>query len=157
MPVDLSMQSMWLWLGIILAFAEFIVPGLVVIFVGLGALTVALLISVGLIESLPAQFATWFATSIVYTLFLRMLVLRFYPTDTVKQNIDDITQDIGRRVRVIEKISGTTPGRIEHRESTWMAILPKGEEASPGEEVTITCRDQLTWTVDTTRKKENES
>jgi membrane protein implicated in regulation of membrane protease activity len=152
-----GMQSIWLWFGIVLALAEFVVPGLVVVFVGMGAMTVALFLSLGWIENLPAQFTTWFIASMFYTLFLRMAVLHYFPMDTVRQEIDDIKQDIGTLARVTEKISGSEAGRIQHRESTWPATLPASQEALPGEEVRITGRDNLTWKVELPNTKENKS
>ncbi|MFP6665056.1 MAG: NfeD family protein [Deltaproteobacteria bacterium] len=152
-----GMQSFWLWFGLVLALAEFVVPGLVVVFVGMGAMTVALFLSLGWIEHLPAQFTTWFIASMLYTVFLRMAVLHFFPMDTIRQEIDDIKQDIGTRARVTEKISGSAAGRIQHRESTWPAILPDSQEALPGEEVRITGRDNLTWKVELPNTKETES
>lgn len=142
-----AMLMMWFWLGIVLAVSELVIPGLVVVFVGLAALTVALLLFTGVIVSLPAQLIAWFGLSIVYTLTLRMLVLHFYPTDTVKQQIDDDQQDVGRRASVLEAISGNRPGRIAVGGSTWAAVLPRDEEATPGQEVIITGRDGLTCTV----------
>jgi membrane protein implicated in regulation of membrane protease activity len=142
-----EMLVMWFWLGIVLAVSELVLPGLVVVFVGLAALTVALLMYTGVIVSLPAQLIAWFGLSIIYTLTLRMLVLHFYPTDTVKQQINDDVDDVGRRVSVLEAISGNSPGRIVFGESTWAAVLPLDEEAIPGQEVVITGRDGLTFSV----------
>ena len=150
----MDMLSLWFWFGIILMFAEFILPGLVVVFVGLGAMTVALLLQMGIIESIPAQFTVWFMSSIFYTLTLRMVVLHFYPMDTTRQNIDGIKEDIGRTAQVIEPIKGDQAGRIAHRESTWSAIMEDNQTAEVGDEVVLVQRTNITWLVKKSENKE---
>jgi len=81
--------SIWLGSGIFLMAIEFLVPGLVMVFVGLGALTVALGMQLGYIDEIPQQFTTFFISSIIYLLTLRFLVLRFVPSVTRKENIDE--------------------------------------------------------------------
>ncbi len=76
----------WFWwiLGSVLVLAEFLLPGLVVVFVGLGALTVAALNYFGFVTTIIPQFLTWFVSSIIYCFTLRLLVIKIYPSDVVK-------------------------------------------------------------------------
>ena len=84
-----SPYEYWLIFAGLLVFAEFVLPGLVSVFVGLGAATVGLLLYLGEIESLPAQFIWFFGSSILYIFTLRLLVMRFYPSDTDIQSMDE--------------------------------------------------------------------
>ena len=52
--------SIWLVSGFFLMAIEFLVPGLVMVFVGLGALTVALAMFLGYIDSALQQFLLFF-------------------------------------------------------------------------------------------------
>jgi membrane protein implicated in regulation of membrane protease activity len=139
--------EIWLALGILLVASEFIVPGLVVVFLGLGALTVAGLLHFNYIESLNAQLLAWFTLSIVYIFSLRFLVMRYYPTDTEKQEINEDVAMIGRIVEVTDKISAERTGRVSFGESTWTALYSGEGEILPGEKVMIIGRDNISWVV----------
>ena len=55
--------SLWLGSGIFLMATEFLLPGLVMVFVGMGALTVALGMYFGYIDGNIQQFVTFFISS----------------------------------------------------------------------------------------------
>ena len=113
--------SIWLGSGIFLMAIEFLVPGLVMVFVGLGALTVALGMQLGYIDEIPQQFTTFFISSIIYLLTLRFLVLRFVPSVTRKANIDEDEEVMGSIVELVADINSGEFGRVEHSGSTWQA------------------------------------
>lgn len=142
------MFEFWLGFGIILVIAEALLPGLVSIFVGLGALTVAALLHYHYIDSIPSQFIAWFVSSIVYIFSLRMLAMEYYPTDTLKQKIDDDLSVIGRLVDVVETIPSGGLGRIAHSDSTWKAISNDNQDIHAGEQVKVVSRDNITWLVE---------
>jgi membrane protein implicated in regulation of membrane protease activity len=148
-----SMLQFWLLFGAVLVFGELVLPGLVSVFVGLGALSVAALLYLNLIESLPSQLATWFVSSTIYIFTIRILVVRFYPSDTEKQNIDEDQAMMGRTVDVIESISSSHSGRVRFGESTWTATLKGEGEIRVGEKAVIVGRDNILWIV---KKMENE-
>lgn len=145
----------WIWLGGVLVIAELLLPGLVVVFVGLGALTVALGMHLMYIESIPQQLITWFASSTLYLFSLRQLVVRYYPSDTVKQNIDEDKEVIGKMVKVTEKITPESEGRIAHGDITWQAKIEGDESAGEGDEVEVIRRENITWLVKKVSKKES--
>lgn len=142
-----SMLEFWLLFGAVLVFAELVLPGLVSVFVGLGALSVAALLHLNYIESVPAQLAAWFVSSTIYIFTIRILVVRFYPSDTEKQNIDEDQAMVGRTVDVVESISSTRPGRVSFGESTWTAKLNGEEKIGMGEKAVIVGRDNISWIV----------
>ena len=142
------MFEFWLGLGIALAFAEAILPGLVSIFLGMGALTVAALLHYQYIDSIASQFIAWFVTSTVYIFTLRILVVKYYPTDTVVQNTDDDVAVIGQLVEVVDTIPSGGTGRIAHSDSTWNAISNGTEDIQSGEQVKVIGRDNITWLVE---------
>ena len=49
----------WLIIGLVLIFLEFLLPGLVVIFLGLGAFAVALLQYSGFLETVTSSITAW--------------------------------------------------------------------------------------------------
>ena len=139
--------SLWLGSGIFLMAVEFLVPGLVMVFVGLGALTVALGMHLGYIDEIVQQFITFFISSIIYLLTLRFLVLRFVPSVTRKENIDEDEEVIGSIVELVADINSGEFGRVEHSGSTWQARAEGDQTILKGEQVKIIGRDNITWIV----------
>jgi membrane protein implicated in regulation of membrane protease activity len=139
--------SLWLSSGIFLTAIEFLVPGLVMVFVGLGSLTVALGMHLGYIDGIVPQFITFFISSIFYLLTLRFLVLRFVPTESRKENIDEDEEVIGSIVEIVVDIEPGELGRVEHGGSSWQARAEGEQTILKGEQVKITGRDNITWIV----------
>jgi len=139
--------SLWLSSGIFLTAIEFLVPGLVMVFVGLGALTVALGMHLGYIDEIVQQFITFFISSIIYLLTLRFLVLRFVPSVTRKENIDEDEEVIGSIVELVADINSGELGRVEHSGSSWQARAEGDQTILKGEQVKIIGRDNITWIV----------
>lgn len=147
MNLDTALKF-WIAAGVVLIFAEFLVPGLVTVFLGFGALTVAALLHFQVIESIGAQLSSWFIISTIYIFTLRLLVMRYYPMDTEKQNIDEDKMMIGKLVDVIETIPATGPGRVQFGESSWSAVNIDNEQIFAGEKVRIVARDNISWIVE---------
>ena len=139
--------SLWLGSGIFLMATELLLPGLVMVFVGMGALTVALGMYFGYIDGNIQQFITFFISSILYLLTLRFLVLRFVPTDTRKENIDEDDEVIGSIVEVVADIKSGEFGRVEQSGSSWQARTEGDQTILKGEQVEIVGRDNITWMV----------
>ena len=139
--------SLWLGSGIFLMAIEFLVPGLVLVFVGLGSLTVVFGMHFGYIDGILQQFITFFVSSIIYLLTLRFLVLRFVPTVTRKENIDEDEEVMGSIVEIVADINSGEFGRVEHSGSSWQARAEGDQTILKGEQVKIIGRDNITWIV----------
>ena len=139
--------SLWLGSGIFLMAIEFLVPGLVMVFVGLGSLTVVFGMHFGYIDGILQQFITFFISSIIYLLTLRFLVLRFVPSVTRKENIDEDEEVIGSIVELVEDINSGEFGRVEHSGSSWQARAEGDQTILKGEQVKIIGRENITWIV----------
>lgn len=140
-------EYFWLILGVFLILSEIILPGLVSAFIGLGALSVAAALHYGSIQGITEQLITWFASSTVYIFTLRLLVMRFYPTDRVKQNIDENQAMMGEIVEVVSEIPAHGVGRVLYGESTWNAISRGSEVFEMGSKVKIIGRDNISLVV----------
>ena len=139
--------SLWLGSGIFLMAIEFLVPGLVMVFVGLGSLTVVFGMHFGYIDGILQQFITFFISSIIYLLTLRFLVLRFVPSVTRKENIDEDEEVMGSIVEIVADINSGEFGRVEHSGSSWQARAEGNQTILKGEQVKIIGRDNITWIV----------
>jgi len=139
--------GVWWIIGIILVLLEFLLPGLVVVFLGLGAFLVAALLHFGIISGISQELLAWFASSLFFLVTLRFLVIMYYPSDTKKKDVNEDNEVIGTVVNLLEDITEKQKGRIKHRGSTWPVESENGEEIRTGEKVKIIGRDNLTWIV----------
>jgi membrane protein implicated in regulation of membrane protease activity len=123
----------WLIIGLVLALTELVIPGAVVMFVGLGALTSAGFIYFGFIDSWTHAFICWFISSIIYLFTLRSLALRVFPGDEEVGMTDEDEMIKGQIVEVSEDISKESAGRIHFMDTSFTAEseqpFKKGEKA----------------------------
>ncbi len=147
--MDLTIYGIEIWwfIGLILVLAEFLLPGLVVVFLGLGAFFVAVLTHFGIISGIVQELIAWFVSSLFFLFTLRFVIILYYPSDTKKENVNEDDEVIGQIVILIEGITENKKGRIKHSDSTWPAMSENGENIKTGEEVEIVGRDNLTWIV----------
>ncbi len=140
----------WIWLivGILLMVSEILVPGLVVIFLGLAAVIVAGGRWIGLIDGLVDSFTYWFILSTFLCLGMRGLVSKITPGEIAIESGDDDEAAIGREVEVLEETcSDNDNGRIRFRGTTWKAMTEFGR-IYPGQKARIYSRKDMIWIVD---------
>ena len=141
----------WFIGGVVLMLAEFIVPGGIVFFLGLGATLVALLIHLGLIDGLVPAFTAWFIGSLALLFGLRGVVQKIVPAQVEKTNTDEDIDAYNHTAQVCEAIHSNGEGRIAFRGSTWVAKNVHADHAlEVGTEVRIVFRDNLVWMVEAT-------
>ena len=145
MPLDPF--RFFLVLGLVLIGLEFIVPGLVVIFLGAAALLVAAAAHFGLVQGWLAAFTGWFVVSLVMVLGVRSAFTRFLPGSWVRQLTDEDLDAFGEEVDVVETVTINPGGRIRFRGSTWAAQTLQ-EELPVGTRARVVARENLVWIVE---------
>ena len=139
----------WLWLlaGILLVASELFLPGLVAVFLGVGAMLVALLRWLGLIDSVVYSFVAWFASSLALLVLVRSTLQRLVPSETSFTSLEEDVDSFGSVAEVVETVSPEhTDGRISFQGTTWPATSDSAE-IRPGAKVTILYRESLGWRV----------
>jgi len=144
----------WISTGVLLIFLEFIAPGLISVFIGLGAITVALAMHFGYLPSVFAQVVAWMLSSIFYIFTLRLLVLKLYPQDSYKREVDEDKYLVGTPVPVVEDIPKNGVGRIRFSDSTWPARSVDASAIAKGETALIQGRENITYIVKKLETKE---
>jgi membrane protein implicated in regulation of membrane protease activity len=143
---------LWFFLGLILAFLEFVVPGVILIFFGVGAWIVAATTYLGLTDSLESQLLLFSITSILLLVLLRKWIKgKFYghvsDVQDLDKNLDEFT---GKSVVVLKDvIPGKMEGVVEFKGATWSAVSE--DHIKNGEVGIITDIDGITLKI---RKKE---
>ena len=146
-------EFIWCILGIIMLMVEFVLPGFVIFFFGIGALFVALLCFFFSSLSINAQLIIFLVSSIIFLIVLRKwfrAVFRgfFGSKDKMPLNKDSY---LGETAAVTEKITPYQKGRIEFHGSMWSAESHK--EIAKGAQVVIIEQNNLTFKVKPVIKK----
>ncbi len=139
----------WFWLvfGAILVFLEFVLPGLIVVFLGAAALIVGWALHVGWLSGLLESISAWFVVSLVLIISLRSFCYRLMPGETETHSTDEDFDAFGKVVEVVQDLEPNKPGRIRFQDSTWPAIC-YGETIPSGQKAKIVTRDNLMWVVE---------
>ena len=140
--------SVWFVAGIVLILAELIVPGGVVVFLGIAALLVAGAVSFGFVVTWVNALTLFFVTSLVLVIALRAFFMRYAGGSFSRGNIIEILDDLGQRVPVVKTIGpGQHCGLIEYRGTRWKA-LGDGQKIEAGTEVQIVGQNNVTYIVE---------
>jgi membrane protein implicated in regulation of membrane protease activity len=142
----LKPELIWFIIGLVLLIAEFVMPGLIIFFFGIGACVVALVCLLTDI-SLNTQLLIFILSSILSLLCLRRWLKGIFMGYIVsKQDItENIEEFIGKRAVVKEKITPQVPGKVEFHGTNWTAEAD--EEIAAETPVKIVGKDNITLKV----------
>ncbi len=125
----------WFLIGLGLIFSEFIIPGIILVFFGMGAWTAAATTWLGWSSSWTMQLLVFAISSVVYLVALRRwFQARFVGFEEDRQNpTDNLDEFRGQTVTVIEDIKVPGGGRVEFKGAQWSALseipIPAGHRA----------------------------
>lgn len=138
---------LWLVAGSLLVLLEFLIPGLVVIFLGMGALLTAGVLYMGWITDSYWLVVFFALSSILMLATLRRLVVRFYPSDSERVEADEEKLVIGQKATALTTITDFDfSGRIRYSGTTWTA-RSMHEEIPEGAAVEIVGRENIHFLV----------
>jgi membrane protein implicated in regulation of membrane protease activity len=141
----LTPALVWFFIGIIWMLIEFAIPGLIVIFFGIGALVTAA-VCVFFNIPLEIQLLIFIVTSIASLICLRKWLKTIFVGRLASHNTSDMTDDcIGQKVIVTRKITKDPGGKVELNGCNWKAIAD--EDIEEGAVVMVESKDNLTLKV----------
>jgi len=111
----------WFIIGIVLLFAEIIMPGFIIFFFGIGGLTTALITYIINIESVIIQIVIFIISSMLSLVLLRNFFGKLFrgKVDSLKELKHEF---IGKRAIVINEIKpNSLKGKIEFNGTLWEA------------------------------------
>lgn len=111
----------WLIVGLLLLALELLVPGIVLVFFGLGALLVSLLVGVGVVggAAVGVQLIVFALASVVLLVLLRKVFRRTLSGSS--SHGEHLEEFVGREVIVLAAIPERGEGRVELKGATWRA------------------------------------
>ena len=142
----LTPEIAWFLIGLVLILLEFVIPGIITIFFGIGAWLVALLC---LIFNMPLnlQIIIFIIGSIVPLILLRKWFRKLLEGRSCvgPVDLDELEEFLGKKVVVTEEITPERRGRVEFRGSTWKAEAY--ENLAVGNTVEIIDKNNITLVV----------
>jgi len=146
--MEFNPTTIWFLLGLILALLEFAVPGVILIFFGVGAWVVSVSTYLGLTGSFESQVLLFSITSIVLLFSLRRWIKGKFSGHV--SDVQDLTQNlnefVGKSVVVTKDvIPGKPGGKVEFKGATWSA--DSDEYIKSGDWATITELDGITLKI----------
>lgn len=139
----------WIVVGILFVLAEFIIPGLMIVFLGVSALVVGLLVWLGLPQTNGLPFVIFIALSVGLIFLLRSKFKEWFQGNTVGEDNPDTDDIIGKEAEVVSEFGQNGRGKISLRGANWDA---KSEEPlSVGERVVVKGRQGITLIVGKTK------
>ena len=147
----------WCIIGIVMMMIEFMLPGFVIFFFGLGALMVSLITYLYPEVTLNSQLVIFLLVSILMLVVLRGWFKSIFSGlfDRKKEMPKNIDSFVGETAVVIKKISPTSPGKIEFHGTPWNATSDL--EIPVDTTVSITKQNNLTLEVKPNTKRKNKS
>lgn len=139
-------ELVWFVVGIVMLMMEFAIPGLVIVFFGLGALVVAIVCMVAN-PPVAVQLLIFIVSSLVFLVVLRRwLKSKFFGSDMADPSeaavLDEFT---GKHAVVTAPVKPGIPGKVEFKGTGWTATAD--EELNVGDHVIILEKDNITLHV----------
>ena len=139
-------EIIWFLVGLALLILEFILPGLIIAFFGVGAWIVALVCLITDI-GINTQLIIFIISSVLALICLRKWLKGIFLGHAVsKQNLkENLDEFIGQKAVVKEKIIPKAGGKVEFHGTNWVAEAD--EEIAEGTMVQIIGKDNITLKV----------
>lgn len=147
--MSISAELIWIVLGLVLILAEFILPSLIVIFFGVGALSVGLMAWWGWVDDTTYQLWLFGLISGALLLVLRKRFRTWFAGGSLVADTDTPDDDyIGHYATVTEGFSeGRNFGKVSYRGAHWDAITKESNAIKLGDRVLISGRQSSTLIV----------
>lgn len=142
----MSIHYMWMIAGLILAAMEFIVPGFVIVFFGVGAFLTGILAWIFPNLSLVFQILFFTVLSLASLFVFRRNSVGTGAKIKADSSIDYDDDYIGGTAVVVEAISASAPGKVEFNGANWNA--ESSSDLAPSARVKIVSRKGLTLIVE---------
>ncbi len=147
----LKPELIWFFVGLVMLLLEFVLPGLIIFFFGIGAFIVALICLLTDI-SLNMQLGIFLITSVVLLLSLRKWLKNIFVGQvSPKESQDELLQEfVGKKAIVTQEISPDSEGKVEFRGTNWNAEA--NEVITEGTSVKIIGKNNITLKVKTLKR-----
>ncbi len=143
---SISNELVWFIFGLVLLLAELITPGFIVIFFGIGAWIISLLLWLGVPISFAGQLFIFLITSVVLLLLFRKYGKNYFRGKVTRPDARHAFDDIkGEKAVVISEIlPNVVGGKVEFHGTVWNAesevFIGKGSSVEIVEQNNLTLK-----------------
>ena len=138
--MEISPIIIWFIVGLVLILMEFVIPGLVIVFFGLGAWVTAVLVAIFPNMDFWVEMMIFTVFSVVTLVFLRRSLKKRFFSDQQGAESEGIDDYIGRTATVEAAIKDGE-GKINFRGASWAAMSE--DDIPKGTKVIITGKDSI--------------
>lgn len=143
---SISNELLWFLFGLVLMLSEIVTPGFVLIFFGIGAWIISLLLWLGVPISFTSQLFIFLITSILLLIVFRRFGNKYFKGKISKPDIAGSIDDIkGERAIALSDIDPAIGGKVEFHGTLWNAESVVAIEK--GASVEVLERNNLTLKV----------
>ena len=138
----MSPALLWFLVGLVLMMLELALPGIILVFIGLGAWAAALAAWLGWVDSLAGQAMVFAIASVILLVGLRRIFKTWLTGVTMAgDSAHELNEFLGKSVSVIVAIPSGGVGKVEFKGAHWSAQC--ADALSVGTSAVITGRDGL--------------
>lgn len=134
----------WFLIGLGLILAELVIPGVILVFLGVAAWVVAILDWCG-VDSFSLQLWVFGLTSLALVIFARRYVKSWFRGNERKAEGDLDEEFVGKIVSVVEAIEPGDFGKVELKGAQWKAFA--ASSLKPGDKAEVIARSNITLEV----------
>jgi len=139
-------SMIWFVVGLVLILSEFAMPGIILIFLGLGAWLAAFTAWMEWTPTLASQMTVFTIGSLVFLTGLRRFFTEWFMGLSKNGDARDAEEEFaGKEVKVISPIACGRDGKVEFKGASWNAR--SDDSLEPGSIAIIVSRDGLSLTV----------
>jgi len=115
----MEIELIWILIGFLLIIAEFVLTSFIVVFFGIAALLVGLLLWLGMTAAFGIPYLVFAAFSLGSVLLLRSRFKEWFMGRTISADVDD--DFIGHEVRIESGFDAANPkrGKVAYRGASW--------------------------------------
>ena len=139
----------WFLIGLVFMLLEFVMPGLIVMFFGIGAWTTAICTAIFGFD-LNVQLIVFIATSVLSLITLRRYLKPIFVGKDEKA-VDEILEEfIGKTVTAVSDFEAGQTGRVTFKGTNWEAF--SNDDIKKGDQLKIIGKDSIKLNVEKIKK-----
>jgi len=138
--MEISPIIIWFIVGLVLILMEFVIPGLVIVFFGVGAWVAAIFVWIFPNMAFWVQMMIFTVFSVVTLVFLRRSLKKRFFADQEGADTEGVDDYIGKTA-VVEKAIVDGDGKVDYRGASWAAYAD--EDIPVGTKVEIVDKDSI--------------
>lgn len=144
--MNLQLPDIWIIVGFACVLLEFVLPGAIIVFLGISAIVTGILLKVGLPTSSGIPFLVFMALSAAQIIFLRRYVKSWFTGTIMTSDESGLEEFVGKTASVVSGFEdGSEKGTVVFKGANWSAV--SSDTLKAGDDVVIEKQEGITLHV----------